>query len=120
MPPQAKLVPPAPRHARSYVAALREGFRRGVQAAVAEADIHLIETDFARHIARITDRTGRIRLPTGELVPKVPYSLRWLVEGDEFIGEASIRHELNAHLLREGAMSATASVPRASAAATAG
>jgi predicted acetyltransferase len=35
-------------------------------------------------------------------VPKVPYSLRWLVEGDEFIGEASIRHELNAHLLREG------------------
>ena len=102
MPPQAKLVPPAPRHARSYVAALREGFRRGVQAAVAEADIHLIETDFARHIARITDRTGRIRLPTGEFVPKVPYSLRWLVEGDEFIGEASIRHELNAHLLREG------------------
>jgi predicted acetyltransferase len=43
-----------------------------------------------------------IRLPTGELVPKVPFSIHWLVEGEEFIGEASIRHELNTWLLREG------------------
>jgi predicted acetyltransferase len=32
----------------------------------------------------------------------VPFSIRWLVEGEEFIGEASIRHELNDWLLREG------------------
>jgi predicted acetyltransferase len=36
------------------------------------------------------------------MVSKVPFSVFWLVEGDEFIGEASIRHELTAHLLKEG------------------
>jgi predicted acetyltransferase len=102
MPPRAQLVPPAPRHARSYVVALREGFRRGAQDRVSERRIRQIETDFAGYIAAITDQTGSIRLPTGEIVPKVPFSVLWLAEGDEFIGEASIRHELNAHLLKEG------------------
>jgi hypothetical protein len=67
----------------------------------------------------ITDQTGRVRLPTGEIVPKVPFSVFWLVECDAFIGETSIRHQLNAHLLKEGATSATASDPHASARATA-
>jgi predicted acetyltransferase len=99
---QAELVRPALRHARSYVAALREGFRRGAQDLTSERRIREIEGDFAGYLAAITDRSGRIRLPTGETVPKVPFSVFWLAEGDAFIGEASIRHELNAHLLREG------------------
>ena len=99
---RAELVAPSPRHARSYVAALREGFRRGTQDRVSERRIRQIEADFAGYIDAITDQTGSIRLPTGEIVRKVPFSVLWLVEGDEFIGEASIRHELNAHLLKEG------------------
>ena len=43
-----------------------------------------------------------VRLPTGELVPKVPHSLLWLVEADRFLGEVSIRHELNAWLMQAG------------------
>ena len=43
-----------------------------------------------------------VRLPTGALVPKVPHSLLWLVEGDQFVGEVSIRHELNAWLRAAG------------------
>jgi len=99
---KAELVAPSLRHARSYVAALREGFRRGAQDRVSERRIRQIGADFASYIDAITDQTGSIRLPTGEIVPKVPFSVFWLVEGDEFIGEASIRHELNAHLLTEG------------------
>jgi len=52
--------------------------------------------------ARITAQTGSITLPNGALLPKVPFALRWLVLGDEFIGEVSIRHRLNAWLLQEG------------------
>jgi predicted acetyltransferase len=98
----AQLVRPSVRHARSYVAALREGFRRGAQETVSERRIRQIEADFAAYIAATTEQTGRLRLPTGEVVPKVPFSVFWLIEGDAFIGEASIRHELNAHLLKEG------------------
>jgi predicted acetyltransferase len=99
---QATLAPPALRHARSYVAALREGFRRGEQEIVLEPQVRAIAADFGGYVAAITDQTGDIWLPTGEMVRKVPFSLHWLCVGDEFIGEASIRHQLNDHLRREG------------------
>jgi len=98
----ARLVPPAARYAASYLAALREGFRRGIQPVVPAAQIRAIEADFALHVARITEQAGRITLPGGESVPKVPFTVLWLVEGNEFIGEVSIRHRLNAWLLQEG------------------
>lgn len=93
---------PAPCHAPSYLEALREGFRRGEQDTVTERRVRQIEADFAGYLAVITNQTGNIRLPTGEIVPKVPFSLHWLTDGDVFIGEASLRHQLNAHLMREG------------------
>jgi predicted acetyltransferase len=99
---RAELVAPSLRHARSYVAALREGFRRGAQNRVSERRISQIEADFATYIAAITDQSGSIRLPTGEIVPKVPFSVFWLVEGDAFLGEANVRHDLNAYLIKEG------------------
>ena len=98
----AALVSPSTRHARSYVAALREGFRRGAQERMSERRIRQIEGDFAAYIREITDQKGGIRLPTGEVVPKVPFSVFWLAEDDEFIGEAQIRHRLNAYLVKEG------------------
>ena len=99
---EARLVPPAVRYARSYIAAVREGFYRGVQPPMPETRIRAIEANFERYIAGITAQTGRITLPNGEIVPKVPFTLLWLVEGDEFVGEVSIRHRLNAWLLQEG------------------
>lgn len=98
----AELAHPSMRHARSHVAALREGFRRGVQEVVSEQRIREVERDFAAYLALITRQGGNIRLPTGAILPKVPFSLFWLSEGDEFIGEISVRHELNAWLLQEG------------------
>ena len=81
---------------------MREGFYRGVQSPLAERQIRAIEAEFERYIAGITAQTGNITLPNGEVVPKVPFTLWWLVEGDEFIGEVSIRHRLNPWLLQEG------------------
>ena len=99
---RAELVAPSLRHARSHIAALREGFRRGAQERISERRISQIEADFARYIEAITDQAGSIRLPTGEIVPKVPFSVLWLVDGDEFIGETHVRHQLNAYLIKEG------------------
>jgi predicted acetyltransferase len=98
----AVLAAPSPRHAASFVAALREGFRRGIQPVTPEQRIAEIEVDFKRYLAEITDQSGTITLPSGEVVPKVPFSLLWLVENEAFIGEISIRHRLNTWLLQEG------------------
>jgi len=97
-----RLAAPAPLYRRSFLEALREGFRRGSQPVADEARIRQIERNFPGYLREITDPSGTIRLPTGEAVPKVPFSVLWLVEGENFIGEASIRHELNDWLLREG------------------
>ena len=76
----AELVPPSRRYARSFVAALREGFRRGEQDELPERRIRQIEADFARYIDDITDQRGSIRLPTGQIVPKVPFSVHFVNE----------------------------------------
>jgi predicted acetyltransferase len=98
----ARLAAPALRYRRSFLEALREGFRRGNQPVAGDARIRQIESDFEGYLREITDPSGTISLPTGEVVPKVPFSIHWLIEDEEFIGEASIRHELNDWLLREG------------------
>jgi predicted acetyltransferase len=98
----ARLVPPSPRYAASYVAALREGFSFATQPSALQQPIEDIEVDFAGYIARITDQAGTVTLPTGEVVPKVPFSVFWLVEDETFIGQLKLRHELNAHLRQEG------------------
>ena len=98
----ARLAPPAVRFRESYLAALREGFYRGMQPPVTDGQIRGIAADFERYVAGVTAQTGTITLPSGERVPKVPFTLRWLVAGDAFIGEVSIRHRLNPWLMQEG------------------
>ncbi len=97
-----RLAAPALRYRSSYLEALKEGFRRGLQPAADARRIGEIEGEFTGHLRTLTDQSGVIRLPNGEVVPKVPHSLLWLVEGDQFIGEVSIRHELDAYLREAG------------------
>jgi predicted acetyltransferase len=92
----------SPKFKASYVEALREGFRRGDQAAKTSEETDQIEADFAAFFAECTDRTGLITTPTGERIPKVPFDVFWLVDGETFIGEASVRYELNDLLLQIG------------------
>lgn len=97
-----RLVLPDHVYAVSYIEALREGFIRGVQPVKSEDEIEEIENDFGAFLAKINDREGLVHLPTGEWVKKVSGHEYWLVEGEEFIGEVSIRYELNAFLLEHG------------------
>ncbi len=87
---------------RSFIEALHEGFKRGIGQAKPSAEITEIERGFEAYIARTTDATGTITLPDGKVVPKVPFDVFWLVEGDTFIGEASVRYELNDWLVEGG------------------
>lgn len=57
-----------------------------------------IEHDFGGYISRLLSESKGENLPDG-YVPQTTY---WLVDGEEFIGRASIRHTLSDHLLREG------------------
>jgi predicted acetyltransferase len=85
-----------------YIQALREGFRRGDQAAMKPGAIDKIEADFEGFVAELTRQTGDILLPNGKLVPRVPHDMCWLVDGDTFIGETGIRYRLNDWLLQIG------------------
>ena len=98
---RAQLVAPSLRHALLCRRAAR-GLPTGRPGRLSERRISQIEADFATYIEAIIDQTGNVRLPTGQIVPKVPFSVFWLVEGDEFIGETHVRHELNDYLIKEG------------------
>jgi len=98
----AELVLASPRYQESFVEALREGFKRGVGAVKKPAEIAEIDGDFPGYVARITKKTGTVKLPNGKTVPKVPFDIFWLVDGDFFVGEASIRYELNDWLIEAG------------------
>jgi predicted acetyltransferase len=101
-PEDAQLVSPDARYAASFLDALREGFRRGSQPTASPARIAAITSAFGTYLDELTEPTGSIRLPGGELVPKVPFSIHWLVAGDVFVGELSLRHELNEVLRQSG------------------
>lgn len=80
----------------SYLVALREGFRRGVQPEKTKEEIADIEADPEQHLFDLNaPPTNPITMPDGTISHKVPYECLWLTEGDDFIGEVHFRHELN-------------------------
>lgn len=98
----ASLVLASPAYKHDYVQALREGFRRGDQAAMKPGAIDKIEADFDGFLAELTKQTGDILLPNGKLIPRVPQDMCWLVDGETFIGETGIRYRLNDWLIQIG------------------
>lgn len=102
VPEDARLVAPSRRWRASFVAAAQEGFRRGNRAAMSPREVARLKRDFDGFLAERVRQTGSIVLPGGERVQPVPFSLHWLVVGDEFVGEMSFRHELNAYLRLSG------------------
>lgn len=89
------LVKPDQRYKKSYLQALKEFSQegrsleyRGLQS----------DEDFDFYLDRVDKFPLGIGLPDGF----VPETVLWLVDDEEFIGEASIRHMLNYLLLRVG------------------
>jgi predicted acetyltransferase len=96
------LVTPDTPWARSYIEALHEGFRRGLQPVTPPERIAAIAADFPRFLVGLLDQEQIITLPDGERQKTVPFSIHWMVEGETFIGEVSFRHVLNERLVQSG------------------
>lgn len=87
----------------SYIEALAEGHRRGASPLATPEDLAAMRADPAGWLAAFTGPRGRTRInEQGEEVERVPETYRWLVSGGQFVGDAGIRHHLNAQLEKSG------------------
>lgn len=89
------LVEPAGRYRESFLEALREFQAEGRRL---DLDAARLAADFGGFLRGLRDEADRAKQPPG----RVPQTTFWLVDGDEFIGRSSLRHELNAALLEIG------------------
>jgi len=83
-----RLVRPDERFRGSFLEALAEFQAEG---RYLEPAYDTVAADFAGYLRQLDDAVTGHGLPEGF----VPYSTFWLVEGDQYIGRMSIRHELN-------------------------
>ncbi|MCC6598635.1 MAG: GNAT family N-acetyltransferase [Alphaproteobacteria bacterium] len=80
----------------SYIEALREGYKTGIQPAMSAEEIKEIEENSKTHVENLNEKkTGVFTAPDGSVFPYVPYEHLWLTQNDFFIGSVSFRHELN-------------------------
>lgn len=98
-----RLVIPTVEYVASYAEALREGHVCGADSPHDDAEIKEILGDPAAFIANMhAPKPPTFVNEAGETVERVPSTTVWLLDGDTFIGDAGIRHRLNATLERSG------------------
>lgn len=97
-----RLVAASEAHAASYIDALREGYRRGIQPARSAEEIDGIERDFLAHLTDSAIPPREIRTPDGQVFAPVAATEFWAVEAGGFVGSISCRFTLNAMLERFG------------------
>ena len=91
----ARLVTPSTIYRDSYLEAIAEFQQEG---RYLQLDLDSLARDLQAYVDDLLSRTER-NPDRPELVPE---TILWLVDDDEYIGRASIRHELSASLLRSG------------------
>ncbi len=90
-----QLVVPDVKYRESFIRALEEARALGEQVV---ADPGVLRVNFSYYVRRLQDAANPLNVKPG----KVPETVLWLVEGEEYLGRLSIRHELNALLLEWG------------------
>lgn len=99
MHPMRKLVPPSSHYKQSFTQAVREAQASGSGLGdTLKWDVAGIEADFDRVLAELRRYEPGHELPEGF----VHSEALWLVEGDAYLGRASLRHTLNDHLREFG------------------
>jgi predicted acetyltransferase len=93
------LIQPDIRYRDSYVEAMREGLHLEP---AKEKDIRLAEKDFNKYLEKRHDLSRPVTLPDGTKVRRVKQMDLWLVDGEKFLGMASLRPELNNALMKRG------------------
>ena len=93
------LVLPSSAYKKSYITAIRE-FQLDPDFAPRHLDINVLELEkgFESFVQKEIEKAEGEHLPEGF----VPEGVFWLVDGEEYIGKASIRHRLTDHLLHTG------------------
>ena len=89
------LTEPAERYRESFLEALREFQAEGRHL---DLDAARLAADFGGFVRGLRAEADRATLPPG----RVPQTTYWLIDGDEFIGRSSLRHELTPALLEIG------------------
>lgn len=88
------LSPPEARYKRSYIDAIAE-FQQ-VDGRYLSLELRWLERSFESYLLALRQREKH------PAPGRVPESVCWLVEGDQFLGRASLRHRLNANLREIG------------------
>ncbi len=81
-------------HVASFVDAMREGYSRDTLRPETPETIAAIAGNPAWFLGQLLDPPTTVVLPDGTLGPRVPETILWYVEGDEFLGSISVRHGL--------------------------
>jgi len=89
------LAEPSVAYRDSFIQAVREFQAEGRQL---HYDLKSLSGDFGAFVQSLHDLKDRSKLKPGW----VPGSDFWLIDGDEFVGRLSVRHELNEQLLLFG------------------
>ena len=76
----------------SYAEALRTGWSPNNTRDVSAEQLADIAADPAGFLARLSDPAGTVALPDGTIVPRLPFIVRWMWDGD-FCGVISLRHQ---------------------------
>jgi predicted acetyltransferase len=94
MPIDSLLMMPSATHARSYQAALDEGYEPDPAAPALDGSAASLES----HIAWLNAQGGEIALPDGRKVARTPHVQLWLTHAYTFIGRVNIRFRLSPEL----------------------
>ncbi len=86
---------PAIEHMASFVDAMREGYSRDTLRPETPETIAAIAEDPAWFLGLQLDPPTTLVLPDGTIGQRVPETILWYVEGDEFLGSVHLRHWLN-------------------------
>jgi predicted acetyltransferase len=89
-------------HMASFVDALKEGYQRDTLREETPGAIAQIEREPAWFLRQVNNPPAHVVLPDGTLGVRVLETQLWYVDGDEFLGSVSVRHDLNEHLAKWG------------------
>lgn len=79
-----------------YINAIKNGFwPSSIKPDDLEEQVELLKNNFGKWLELRTQKENKVKLPTGELVERIPTDYYWLVNDEMFIGEIAIRHWLN-------------------------
>jgi predicted acetyltransferase len=89
------LAEPSLTYKDSFIVGTRESQAEGLELFI---DLHNISENFEAFLLRLREASNRAKIPP----ERVPMSDFWLIDGDEYVGRLSLRHELNEALLLWG------------------